>query len=260
MSAAGPTLDVILKRFDKPDEARVFEKGRFEVIRLAGTTIGRATYAPGWKWSVHVGAALGQTMCEVEHAGMVVSGCAIAAMRDGRVTEMRAGDLFYIAPGHDSWVVGDQPYVSLHFLGADEYAARKAGGSTMTSLVAYLGLDHVQLAAPPGCEAAGRRFFGDALGLRELPKPAALAVRGGLWFECGAAQIHIGVEKDFRPAKKAHPAIRLRDEAAIEALKARVIAAGIAIREDREIEDAARFFADDPWGNRLEFVATKTRA
>lgn len=117
--------DVLLKRFDAPDETRVFEKGRFEIVRVGGMTIGRATYEPGWKWSVHVGAKLGQALCEVEHVGMVVSGCATAAMRDGRVIEMRAGDLFYIGPGHDSWVVGDEPYVSLHFMGADEYARRK---------------------------------------------------------------------------------------------------------------------------------------
>jgi hypothetical protein len=75
MSPSGPALHVILKRFDAPDEERVFEKGRFEIVRVGGTTIGRATYEPGWKWSVYVGAKLGQAMCEVEHVGMVVSGC-----------------------------------------------------------------------------------------------------------------------------------------------------------------------------------------
>jgi catechol 2,3-dioxygenase-like lactoylglutathione lyase family enzyme len=119
------------------------------------------------------------------------------------------------------------------------------------------GIDHVQLAAPPGCEAEGRRFYGKLLGLQELPKPPALAVRGGLWFQCGAHQLHIGVENDFRPAKKAHPALRLGDEASIAALRARLDAAGVATRSDEEIEDAVRFFADDPWGNRLEFVAPK---
>jgi len=108
-------LEVILKRFEQPDEARTFEKGRFEVVRLGGMTIGRATYEPGWKWSVHVGGATGAKSCHVEHV----------AMDDGRVIEMKAGDVFYIAPGHDSWVVGDEPYVSLHFLGADMYANAK---------------------------------------------------------------------------------------------------------------------------------------
>ena len=121
-----PILDVVLKRFAAADETRTFEKGRFEIVRVGGMTIGRATYEPGWRRSVPVGAQLGQTMCEVEHVGMVVSGCATAAMRDGRVIEMRAGDVFYIGPGHDSWVVGDEPYVSLHFMGADAYARAKA--------------------------------------------------------------------------------------------------------------------------------------
>ena len=113
-------LDVVLKRFEHPDELRSFEKGKFEIIHVGGLTIGRATYQPGWKWSLHVGAATGAKNCKVEHVGMVVSG---RAMDDGRVIEMKAGDIFYIAPGHDSWVVGDEPYVSLHFLGAEMYAA-----------------------------------------------------------------------------------------------------------------------------------------
>jgi len=115
--------DVVLKRFDRPDEVREFELGRFELVTLGGMTIGRATYQPGWKWSVHVGASLGQSSCLVEHVGMVVSGRTTAAMDNGEVIEMRAGDIFYIPPGHDSWVVGDEPYVSLHFMGAEDYAA-----------------------------------------------------------------------------------------------------------------------------------------
>ena len=118
-------LGVILKRFERPDEVRRFAKGRFEVIKLGGMTIGRATYEPGWKWSVDVGRATGANSCAVEHVGMVLSGCATAAMDDGRVIEMKAGDVFYIAPGHDSWVVGNEPYVSLHFLGAEAYASAK---------------------------------------------------------------------------------------------------------------------------------------
>jgi hypothetical protein len=117
--------EVILKRFDNPDEVRTFEKGKFELVKVGGMTIGRATYDPGWKWSVHVGKATGAKSCSVEHIGMVVSGTATAAMDDGRIVEMKAGDLFYIAPGHDSWVVGDQPYVSLHFMGAEQYAQKK---------------------------------------------------------------------------------------------------------------------------------------
>ena len=119
------TLDVILKRFDEPDEVRTFEKGKFEVVHVGGMTIGRATYEPGWKWSEHVGKSVGAKYCQVEHVGMVISGCATAAMDDGRVIEMRAGNVFYIPPGHDSWVVGDERYVSLHFMGAGDYARNK---------------------------------------------------------------------------------------------------------------------------------------
>ena len=117
--------DVLLKRFENPDESRLMTKGRFDIVRLGGQTIGRATYEPGWKWSLHVGPTVGATRCTVEHVGLVVSGTATAAFDDGRVFELKAGELFYIpSVPHDSWVVGDEPYVSLHFLGADKYAAK----------------------------------------------------------------------------------------------------------------------------------------
>jgi hypothetical protein len=121
-------LDVTLKRFEAPDETRTMIKGRFDIVRLGGLTIGRASYEPGWKWSEHVGPTVGASRCSVEHVGLVLSGSATAAFDDGRVIEMKAGELFYIPPvPHDSWVVGDQPYVSLHFLGADHYAAPSTG-------------------------------------------------------------------------------------------------------------------------------------
>ena len=116
-------IEVILKRFDSPDEVTQFELGSFETVTLGGMTIGRATYQPGWKWSKHVGPGIGERFCSVEHVGMVVSGTATAAFADGRVTEMKPGDLFHVpSEPHDSWVVGDEPYVSLHFLGAGKYA------------------------------------------------------------------------------------------------------------------------------------------
>lgn len=114
-------MDVILKRFDNPDEVRTFEKGKFEIVRIGGMILGRATYEPGWKWSEHVGRALGRMSCDVEHVGIVIEGRATAAMSDGRIVEIRAGDIFHIAPGHDSWVVGDESYVSLHLMGAATY-------------------------------------------------------------------------------------------------------------------------------------------
>ena len=117
--------EVILKQFDHPDEVRTFEKGKFELVHLGGMTIGRATYEPGWKWSEHVGKALGKKSCDVSHVGMVVSGRATAAMDDGRIFEMKPGDIFYIEPGHDSWVIGNEPYVSIHMMGAADYAFHK---------------------------------------------------------------------------------------------------------------------------------------
>src|SRR3954453_3558555 len=116
-------MDLTLVNLDSPTETRSFEKGRFDIYRVGPMTLGRATYQPGWKWSEHVGAPLGQASCQVEHVGMVVSGSATAAMDNGEIVEMRAGDIFYIPPGHDSWVVGTDPYVSLHFMGAEDYAA-----------------------------------------------------------------------------------------------------------------------------------------
>jgi quercetin dioxygenase-like cupin family protein len=117
-------MDVVLKRFEAPDEVRELVKGRFEIVKLGGLTIGRATYEPGWKWSLHVGPGVGASRCSVEHVGLVLAGTAAAAFDDGRVVELRAGELFYIPPiPHDSWVVGDESYVSLHFLGAEHYAA-----------------------------------------------------------------------------------------------------------------------------------------
>lgn len=116
-------ISVVLKRFESPDETRILKKGKFEVVRIGGMTIGRATYEPGWRWSEHVGPGVGAPRCCVEHVGLVLSGAATAAFEDGRVFELHAGDLFYIPPEpHDSWVIGSQPYVSLHFTGASHYA------------------------------------------------------------------------------------------------------------------------------------------
>ena len=116
-------LEVILKRFDQPDEVTNFPKGKFEKITINNMVLGRATYQPGWKWSIDVGPDVGKPFCDVEHVGMVVSGSATASFPDGGTTVMEAGDIFYVpSRPHDSWVVGDEPYVSIHFLGADSYA------------------------------------------------------------------------------------------------------------------------------------------
>jgi hypothetical protein len=114
-------LETVLRRFDAPDERRVFEKGVFEVVRIGGMTLGRAKYEPGWKWSEHNRDAANTPTCRVEHVGLVLAGRCAVKMDDGATTVLKPGDLFHVPPGHDSWVVGDEPYVSLHFLGADTY-------------------------------------------------------------------------------------------------------------------------------------------
>jgi catechol 2,3-dioxygenase-like lactoylglutathione lyase family enzyme len=114
-----------------------------------------------------------------------------------------------------------------------------------------LGIDHLQLAAPPGCEQQARRFFGEVLGMRELSKPEALRDRGGVWFQCGSGQLHIGVEKDFAPSRKAHPAFAVED---LAALRQRLHAAGSETVEDSSLPWAGRFYVSDPFGNRLEFL------
>ena len=113
-------------------------------------------------------------------------------------------------------------------------------------------IDHVQLAAPGECEGAARQFFGQLLGLEELEKPEPLRARGGCWFKIGAKQLHIGVEEPFRPAAKAHPAFAVSD---IDALFATLQRAGVQCAWDEAPGGIRRFYANDPWGNRLEFVA-----
>jgi catechol 2,3-dioxygenase-like lactoylglutathione lyase family enzyme len=116
----------------------------------------------------------------------------------------------------------------------------------------FAAIDHVQLAIPRGGETAARRFYGDLLGLTEVPRPPATAARGGCWFESGEVRIHLGVEDDFRPARKAHPALRCRDYAA---LVARLTAAGIELRDAADLPGVTRCHVDDPFGNRIELVA-----
>ena len=123
----------------------------------------------------------------------------------------------------------------------------------MTAADALLvALDHVQLAMPAGGEPLARAFYAGILGLDEVEKPARLAGRGGAWFERGEVRVHLGVEADFRPARKAHPAFRVQG---LDRLRARLEAAGVAVQGDDAIPGTRRFYAADPFGNRLEFMA-----
>ena len=116
--------------------------------------------------------------------------------------------------------------------------------------VSILGIDHVQVAAPPGCEAEARAFYAGLVGLEELPKPEALRVRGGCWFRAGTQELHVGVEEPFAAAHKAHPGFVVAD---LDALAERLRAEGIAVEPDDAIPGTKRFHAADPFGNRLEF-------
>ena len=116
------------------------------------------------------------------------------------------------------------------------------------------GIDHVQLAAPPGCEAEARRFFGGLLRLEEVEKPESLRARGGVWFQVGAQQLHVGVEQEFAPARKAHPAFAV---SGYDELVVRLRSAGVETVADDSIPGVRRSYVADPWGNRIELVAVE---
>lgn len=115
----------------------------------------------------------------------------------------------------------------------------------------FMGIDHVQLAAPKGSEPEARNFYGEILGLTEIPKPDHLAKKGGVWFELGKKQVHIGIQLDFFPAKKAHPAFEVRN---INTIRKRLGEKSIQVMEDEPLEGANRFYVNDPFGNRIEFI------
>jgi len=121
----------------------------------------------------------------------------------------------------------------------------------MQPVFPFTAVDHVQLAMSPGGEETARQFYRDLLGMAEVPKPEDLAKRGGCWFESGAVQVHLGVEKDFRAAKKAHPALRCRDYAG---LVQRLSGAGVEVTEVNDIPGVRRCHIHDPFGNRIELI------
>ena len=130
-------------------------------------------------------------------------------------------------------------------------------GTTLSFAPVLSGIDHVQLAAPPGCEEEARRFFGEVLGLEELEKPEPLRARGGVWFRVGAQQLHVGVEHHFTPARKAHPAFAVTG---YDELLARLDGAGVYVEPDDSIPGLRRCFVLDPWENRFELVAVENSA
>ncbi len=112
-----------IRRFEDPDQVHPFELGQLDILRAGGLTIGRARYEPGWRWSTHIGAANGERYCRVAHVGLVLAGRNLIEMEDGRRVELQPGDVFVIGPEpHDSSVLGDTPYESLHLAGVEAYA------------------------------------------------------------------------------------------------------------------------------------------
>jgi catechol-2,3-dioxygenase len=130
-----------------------------------------------------------------------------------------------------------------------------AGDNNHRDPVGLLGIDHVQVAAPPGCEEEARSFYGMLLGLPELSKPQPLRARGGVWFACGAHQLHVGIADPFAPATKAHPALAVA-LADLDRLARRLADAGRVVQWDDAIPDTRRFYTADPWGNRIELVGS----
>lgn len=125
-------------------------------------------------------------------------------------------------------------------------------GTTEATTDLRFGLHHVQLAIPPGSEDQARGFYVGTLGWHELTKPSALAARGGLWVRADVLEVHLGVEEDFRPARKAHPGIAVAD---IDELARRLLAAGEEVDWDKNFPGHRRFYSHDPFGNRLEFLS-----
>ncbi|RLQ91639.1 VOC family protein [Falsibacillus albus] len=115
----------------------------------------------------------------------------------------------------------------------------------------FMGIDHIQIAGPNGCEEEARKFYGELLGMIEIPKPENLRKRGGCWFQCGRQEIHIGVEENFTPAKKAHPGILIGN---LSALRSHLEQNGVEIKKDAPIEGRIRFHIVDPFGNKVEFL------
>jgi catechol 2,3-dioxygenase-like lactoylglutathione lyase family enzyme len=135
----------------------------------------------------------------------------------------------------------------------DDRCVGAAGHGEQPGPIRPVGLDHVQLAAPPGSEDAARRFYGELLGMPELAKPPALQARGGVWFACGAHQLHVGIAEPFAPAAKAHPAIAVQARD-LDRLAERLAEAACPVQWDDAIPGTRRFYTADPWGNRIELV------
>jgi catechol 2,3-dioxygenase-like lactoylglutathione lyase family enzyme len=143
-------------------------------------------------------------------------------------------------------------YSTLDYLGERPTIPSERLMDNLQSCVAYI--DHIQIAAPEGCELAAREFFGALLGMKEVEKPLPLRSRGGCWFQCAEQQVHVGAERDFKPNKKAHPAFAVFE---LDDLRRALSNTGRLIIADDTLPGTRRFYSPDPWGNRIEFVEAK---
>jgi len=252
--------DAILKGTATPDEVRTFEKGSLEIYKIGGMTIGRARYEPGWIWSKHVAPVAGTKSCQVSHVGLVVSGRAMVKMDDGREIEMKAGDFFSVGPGHDSWVIGSEPYVSLHFLGADQYAAAHqpaAGGhgSKTAEREKVRGLGGMFLYAndPPALS----RWYAQHLGIEpewQDPKNCgrSFLLRDEGWPDVPAMAVWaLMAPKEPLPEGRRQAMINYRVYD-MDRLLAQLRAADIAIEKESDDEYGRFAWIYDPEGNRIE--------
>ena len=253
------TLDFIRKTRSQASENDGFQAA----IVLDGGIVGMVGY-PGVDWanrSTRVGYWLGEA-----HQGRGIVTAAVRLLVDHALTiwQLNRVEIHASVENRHSRAIPERlgfreegtlrqaQLVSGGYLDYVVYATLVADwpGASASSL----GLDHVQVAAPVGCEDEACGFYGELLGLPEIEKPEALRGRGGVWFTCGAQQLHVGVVNDFSPAKKAHPALRV-NHADLNAIAERLAAAGSTVQWDDAISGTRRFYTADPWGNRIELLA-----
>ncbi len=261
--ASGQGFDDSLE-FIREARLQASENGGFQTaIVLNGRIVGMAGY-PAVDWdnrSTRIGYWLDQA-----HQGRGIMTAAVRMLTDHAlaVWQLNRVEIHVVTENQRSRAIPERlgfreegtlrgaQFIDGSFLDLAVYSRLAADRSASPAQV--IGLDHVQVAAPVGCEKDARGFYGDQLGLPELEKPEALRGRGGVWFACGAQQLHVGVSDDFAPALKAHPALRVR-RPDLDLIAARLTAAGSTLQWDDAIPSMRRFYASDPWGNRIELVA-----
>lgn len=262
--ASGQDFDQTLA-FIRKTRSQINENDGFQAsIVLGDSIVGMAGY-PGVDWdnrSTRIGYWLDEA-----HQGRGIVTAAVRLLADHALTVWRLNrvEIHAATENRRSRAIPERlgfreegtlrraQLVDGHYLDSVVYSTLAADYSAAPAQI--IGLDHVQVAAPAGGESDARRFYGDLLGLPELEKPEALRGRGGVWFACGAQQLHVGVIDDFVPAVKAHPALRVR-QSDLDLIAERLAVAGTSVQWDDAIPNTRRFYAADPWGNRIELLTS----